>query len=189
MKKTKVLLTTLLAGAVVLTGCSSEKKEETNNNSNSTQQTQSTNTQANQNKTENNEKVYKLNEEWVYKDQWKLKVTDVKTTDERAANNETPVEQVVIVSFTFENTGYKGKTGTEELTMLPLRAIDSAKQVVFAYPLDKYFSTGFAPIGAVQNGTMAFGLTKKSKTIKVLFEQTDNEGTLQKATFEVPVQS
>ena len=189
MKKSKILLTTLLAGAVVLSGCSSEKKEETKNNSNSTQQTQNTNTQANQTKTENNEKVYKLNEEWEVPGQWKIKVTGVKTTDERAANDSTPVEQVVLVSYSYENTGFKGKTGTEELGVMPLRDIDGAKKVVTLYPLESQSISGLAPVGAIQNGTIAFGLTKKSDTIKVLFEQTDSSGKQHKATFEVPVQS
>lgn len=193
MKKTKVLLTTLLAGAVVLSGCSNEKKEGSNNNSNSTQQTQNTNTQTNQNKTENNEKVYKLNEEWEVPGQWKIKVTSVKTTDERVTNNSTPVEQpveqVVLVSYSYENTGFKGKTGTEELGVMPLRVIDGAKKVVTLYPLESQSISGLAPVGAIQNGTIAFGLTTKSKTIKVLFEQTDSSGKLRKATFEVPVQS
>lgn len=190
MKKSKILLTTLLASAVVLTGCSSEKKEETKNNSNSTQSTQSTqNTQANQNKTENNEKVYKLNEEWEVPGQWKIKVTGVKTTDERVPNDNTPVEQVVLVSYSYENTGFKGKTGTEELGVMPLRVIDGAKKVVSLYPLESQSISGLAPVGAIQNGTIAFGLTAKSKTIKVLFEQTDSNGKQHKATFEVPVQS
>jgi len=189
MKKSKILLTTLLAGAVVLSGCSSEKKEETKNNSNSTQQTQNTNTQTNQTKNENNEKVYKLNEEWEVKDQWKVKITSVKATDERAANDSTPVEQVVLISYSFENTGYKGKTGTEELGMMPLRVIDGAKKVVTIYPLNSQEFSGFAPVGAIQSGTLAFGLTKKSDTIKVLFEHPDSSGVIQKATFEVPVKS
>lgn len=187
MKKSKILLTTLLAGAVVLTGCSNEKKEENNKNNSTTQNTQSN--QDNQTKTESKDKVYKLNEEWEVKDQWKVKITSVKATDERAASDSTPVEQVVLISYSFENTGYKGKTGTEELGMMPLRVIDGAKKVVTIYPLNSQEFSGFAPVGAIQSGTLAFGLTKKSDTIKVLFEHPDSNGVIQKATFEVPVQS
>lgn len=180
MKKTKVLLTTLLAGTVLLSGCSSEKKEAANSSSNTNQTEQTSN--------DNKEKVYKLNEEWKVKDQWKLKITEVKATSERTKDETvTPVEEVVKISYTYENLGYKGKTGTEDLSILPMSVIDGAKQVVYNYPLDTQKFPAFAPIGAKSDGVFSYGLTAKSDKIKVIFEQTDNEGNKHRATFEVPV--
>lgn len=180
MKKTKVLLTTLLTSAVVLSGCSNEKKEVANNDSNTNQTEQTSN--------DSKEKVYKLNEEWKVKDQWKLKVTEVKATSERSKEEGAiPVEEVVKISYTYENLGYKGKTGTDDLSILPMSVIDGAKQVVYNYPLDTQKFPAFAPIGAKSDGVFSYGLTVKSDKIKVVFEQTDNEGNKHRATFEVPV--
>ncbi len=48
----------------------------------------------------------------------------------KTANDSTPVEQVVLVSYSYENTGFKVKTGTEELGVMPLRVIDGARKLL-----------------------------------------------------------
>ena len=94
--KTKLLFTSLLSASVVLSGCSlikgelvrqsrsaAENKAKTADKTtteNKTKTADKTTTTENQNSTD---KVYGLNEEWIVDGQWKLKITEVKTTPDR----------------------------------------------------------------------------------------------------------
>ena len=111
--KTKLLFTSLLSASVVLSGCSLIKSElvrqsksaaenkaktaDKTTTENKTKTADKTTTTENQNSTD---KVYGLNEEWIVDGQWKLKITEVKTTPDR---NKYSKSQVVIIKYTYEN--------------------------------------------------------------------------------------
>ena len=188
--KTKLLFTSLLSASVVLSGCSLIKGElvrqsrsAAENKAKTADKTTTKNnatTTKNQNSTD---KVYGLNEEWIVDGQWKLKITEVKTTPDR---NKYSKAQVVIIKYTYENLGYKDEY--QDLFLIPRTVVDSAKKVSEIYPVRSSKYPEPTPVGAISESTVGYGLSMESDKIKVYFEQFDhNAKKMQKATFEVPV--
>ena len=200
--KTKLLFTSLLSASVVLSGCSlikgelvrqsrsaAENKAKTADKTtteNKTKTADKTTTTENQNSTD---KVYGLNEEWIVDGQWKLKITEVKTTPDRNKYSKAQVAQVaqvVIIKYTYENLGYKDEY--QDLFLIPRTVVDSAKKVSEIYPVRSSKYPEPTPVGAISESTVGYGLSTESDKIKVYFEQFDhNAKKMQKATFEVPL--
>ena len=197
--KTKLLFTSLLSASVVLSGCSlikgelirqsksaAENKAKTPDKAKISDKTTSENnstTTKNQNSTD---KVYGLNEEWIVDGQWKLKITDVKTTPDRNKYSKAQVAQVVLIKYTYENLGYKDEY--QDLFLMPRTVVDGAKKVSEIYPVRSSKYPEPTPVGAISESTVGYGLSVESDKIKIYFEQFDyNAKKMQKATFEVPV--
>ena len=197
--KTKLLFTSLLSASVVLSGCSlikgelirqsksaAENKAKTADKAKISDKTTSENnstTTKNQNSTD---KVYGLNEEWIVDDQWKLKITEVKTTPDRNKYSKAQVAQVVLIKYTYENLGYKDEY--QDLFLMPRTVVDGAKKVSEIYPVRSSKYPEPTPVGAISESTVGYGLSVESDKIKIYFEQFDhNAKKMQKATFEVPV--
>lgn len=197
--KTKLLLTSLLSASVVLSGCSlirgelvrqsksaAENKAKTADKAKIADKTTSENnstTTKNQNSTD---KVYGLNEEWIVDSQWKLKITEVKTTPDRNKYSKAQVAQVVLIKYTYENLGYKDEY--QDLFLMPRTVVDGAKKVSEIYPVRSSKYPEPTPVGAISESTVGYGLSVESDKIKIYFEQFDhNAKKMQKATFEVPV--
>ena len=197
--KTKLLFTSLLSASVVLSGCSlikgelvrqsksaAENKVKTADKAKISDKTTSENnstTTKNQNSTD---KVYGLNEEWIVDGQWKLKITDVKTTPDRNKYSKAQVAQVVLIKYTYENLGYKDEY--QDLFLMPRTVVDGAKKVSEIYPVRSSKYPEPTPVGAISESTVGYGLSVESDKIKIYFEQFDyNAKKMQKATFEVPV--
>ncbi len=197
--KTKLLFTSLLSASVVLSGCSlikgelirqsksaAENKAKTADKAKISDKTTSENnstTTKNQNSTD---KVYGVNEEWIVDGQWKLKITDVKTTPDRNKYSKAQVAQVVLIKYTYENLGYKDEY--QDLFLMPRTVVDGAKKVSEIYPVRSSKYPEPTPVGAISESTVGYGLSMESDNIKIYFEQFDhNAKKMQKATFEVPV--
>lgn len=197
--KTKLLFTSLLSASVVLSGCSlikgelirqsksaAENKAKTADKAKISDKTTSENnstTTKNQNSTD---KVYGLNEEWIVDGQWKLKITDIKTTPDRNKYSKAQVAQVVLIKYTYENLGYKDEY--QDLFLMPRTVVDGAKKVSEIYPVRSSKYPEPTPVGAISESTVGYGLSMESDKIKIYFEQFDhNAKKMQKATFEVPV--
>ena len=191
--KTKLLFTSLLSASVVLSGCSLIKGElvrqsrsAAENKAKTADKTTTKNnatTTKNQNSTD---KVYGLNEEWIVDGQWKLKITEVKTTPDRNKYSKAQVSQVVIIKYTYENLGYKDEY--QDLFLMPRTVVDVTKKVSEIYPVRSSKYPEPTPVGAISESTVGYGLSMESDKIKVYFEQFDhNAKKMQKATFEVPV--
>ncbi len=197
--KTKLLFTSLLSASVVLSGCSlirgelvrqsksaAENKAKTADKAKIADKTTSENnstTTKNQNSTD---KVYGLNEEWIVDSQWKLKITEVKTTPDRNKYSKAQVAQVVLIKYTYENLGYKDEY--QDLFLMPRTVVDGAKKVSEIYPVRSSKYPEPTPVGAISESTVGYGLSVESDKIKIYFEQFDhNAKKMQKATFEVPV--
>lgn len=197
--KTKLLFTSLLSASVVLSGCSlikgelirqsksaAENKAKTADKAKISDKTTSENnstTTKNQNSTD---KVYGLNEEWIVDGQWKLKITDVKTTPDRNKYSKAQVAQVVLIKYTYENLGYKDEY--QDLFLMPRTVVDGAKKVSEIYPVRSSKYPEPTPVGAISESIVGYGLSVESDKIKIYFEQFDyNAKKMQKATFEVPV--
>ena len=182
--KTKLLFTSLLSASVVLSGCSlikgelvrqsksaAENKAKTADKAKISDKTTSENnstTTKNQNSTD---KVYGLNEEWIVDGQWKLKITEVKTTPDRNKYSKAQVAQVVLIKYTYENLGYKDEY--QDLFLIPRTVDDGAKKVSEIYPVRSSKYPEPTPVGAISESTVGYGLSVESDKIKIYFEQFD----------------
>ena len=177
--KTKLLFTSLLSASIVLSGCSLIKSESVKQNR-SVAQNKAT-------KTENSkDKVYGLNEEWIVDGQWRLKITEVKTTQDRSKHIKDKIAQVVIIKYTYENLGFKNEY--QDLFLTPRTVVDGAEKEARIYPVNSSKYPEPTPIGAISESAMGYGLSTESDKIKISFSQFNQDGkTMETATFEVPV--
>ena len=178
--KSKLLFTVLLSTSVILSGCSLFKSD-------LIKQSKSTAENKATTKNENSsDKVYGLNEEWVVDGQWKLKITKVKTTQDRNKHIKDKIAQVVIIKYTYENLGFKNEY--QDLFLTPRTVIDGAKNEARIYPVNSSKYPEPTPVGAISESAMGYGLSVESNKIKISFTQFDKDGKkIENATFEVPV--
>lgn len=128
-----------------------------------------------------------INDEWIVDGQWKLKILDVKTTQDRNQYSDKNPAQVVIVSYTYENLGYEDDF-MDGLFLTPDQIIDSKNSVGYSYPANTTHNADAIPIGAkVDIAEEAFGLNNVSNEVSINFVSYDGNGIKQKATFKVPV--
>jgi len=179
--KSKLLFTVLLSASVILSGCSLFKRDLIRQ-SKSTGENITTTT-----KNENSsDKVYSLNEEWIVDGQWRLKITEVKTTQDRTKHIKEKIAQVVIIKYTYENLGFKNEY--QDLFLTPRTVVDGAEKEARIYPVNSSKYPEPTPIGAISESAMGYGLSTESDKIKISFSQFNQDGkTMETATFEVPV--
>ena len=173
--KSKLLFTVLLSSSVILSGYSLFKSDLISQN------------KATTSKNENSkDKVYSLNEEWIVDGQWKLKITEVKTTQDRTKHIKENIAQVVIIKYTYENLGFKNEY--QDLFLVPRTVVDGAEKEARIYPVNSSKYPEPTPIGAISESAMGYGLSTESDKIKISFSQFNQDGkTMETATFEVPV--
>ena len=178
--KSKLLFTVSLSTSVILSGCSLFKSD-------LIKQSKSTAENKATTKNENSsDKVYGLNEEWVVDGQWKLKITKVKTTQDRNKHIKDKIAQVVIIKYTYENLGFKNEY--QDLFLTPRTVVDGAEKEARIYPVNSSKYPEPTPIGAISESAMGYGLSTESDKIKISFSQFNQDGkTMETATFEVPV--
>ena len=144
-------------------------------------------TPANEDTVGTNNNFLGINDEWVVDGQWKLKILDVKTTQDRNPYNEKNPNQVVIVSYTYENIGYEDDF-MDGLYLTPEQIIDANGSVGYKYPANTTYYADNIPVGSkVDIAEEAFGLNNQSNEVSINFVQYDGNGNKQKATFKVPV--
>ena len=179
--KSKLLFIVLLSASVILSGCSLFKRDLIRQ-SKSTGENITTTT-----KNENSsDKVYGLNEEWIVDGQWRLKITEVKTTQDRTKHIKEKIAQVVIIKYTYENLGFKNEY--QDLFLTPRTVVDGAEKEARIYPVNSSKYPEPTPIGAISESAMGYGLSTESDKIKISFSQFNQDGkTMETATFEVPV--
>ena len=173
--KSKLLFTVLLSVSVILSGCSLFKSDLIRQN------------KATTSKNENSsDKVYGLNEEWIVDGQWRLKITEVKTIQDRSKHIQDKMAQVVIIKYTYENLGFKNEY--QDLFLAPRTVIDGAENEARIYPVNSSKYPEPTPVGAISESAMGYGLSVESDKIKISFTQLDKDGKkMENATFEVPV--
>ena len=107
MKKTNLLLSLALTGAITLTGCSSEKKEEVKNNNSST----STQTPVKKN-TE-----YKLGEKLIFENEAEITIKNAEWTQERNLAADIEAKKVLLVTYDIKNISDKEYSAGSELDL------------------------------------------------------------------------
>lgn len=179
--KTKLLFTSLLSASVVLSGCSLIKGElvrqsrsAAKNKAKTADKTTTENNAATTKNQNSTDKVYELNEEWIVDGQWKLKITEVKTTQDRNKHIKENIAQVVIIKYTYENLGFKNEY--QDLFLAPRTVVDRTEKEARIYPISSPKYPEPTPVGAISESTMGYGLSVESDKIKISFNQFDKDG-------------
>ena len=89
-------------------------------------------------------------------------------TDERNPYSDKSPQQVVIISYTYENLGYEDDI--QDLFIMPENVVDSAGIMGETYPVS---TTGAkpTPVGATMSGAQAaYGVQNPGGNIKILFK-------------------
>ena len=107
MKKSKVLLSLILTGAITLTGCSSEKKEEVSN-SNSSTSTQTPVKKSNE---------AKLGEKLIFENEAEITIKKAEWTDERNPVADIEAKKVLLVTYDIKNISDKKYSVGSELDL------------------------------------------------------------------------
>ncbi|MBR2802581.1 MAG: Ig-like domain-containing protein [Erysipelotrichaceae bacterium] len=132
--------------------------------------------------------TYGLNQTWRVAGQWEFKVTNVQTHEKCNQYSTEEGEQVVIITYQYKNTGYKGSF--VDLYMLPSEVYDE-----YGNAASTYSCTHILPNHELKiNGTsiitsMAYILPKTSKSITVHMEKYTDARSRQSADFKVNVGS
>ena len=136
----------------------------------------------------------KLGETWNVDGQWNLTINSVETTEERNQFDETNPQQVVYVTYTYENLGYEDSNGIMEGLYFSLEPgidatiIDSNGEMADSYPNSVKTYPQETPVGAkCVNAQTCIGLNNVSDTITMNISKYDGNGKQQKVTYKLDV--
>ncbi len=129
--------------------------------------------------------IYSLNDTWEVAGQWRLTVTGAEVTDDRNSYSDKTPEEVVYISYTYENLGYEGSI--MDLYIVPRSVVDDSGKLGDTYPATGKISPKKTPVGVTSDAKVCYGLDNKSETIKIYFEERDSDRETHKAIFEIPV--
>lgn len=135
-----------------------------------------------------NQDEYNIGEPWVVEGQWKLTVDSVEETDERNEYSDYHPAAVYIVTFTYENIGYKDPDGLSDglYFILDDSIVDAGGKMGYSYPGDITMYPQETPVGATCEGQVCIGVDNPG-SFKINVEHYDGNDVEQKATFNVTV--
>ena len=138
--------------------------------------------------------VLKVGDTWTVDGQWNLTIDSVETTEDRNKFSDKEPEQVVIITFSYENLGYEDDIGIMNGLFFDLEpngdaiVIDSKGEMAYSYPGNITTYAQETPVGAKCMGAQACaGLNNESDTIKMTINKYDSNGKKQKMEFELKV--
>lgn len=178
----KKLLMLLLSLSLVLTACATDEE-----NKESVEDTVEETKSETETKKEKGKTTYGAEEEWVVDGLFKLTVHSAVATDDRNEYSEKEPEQVVRITYSYENLGYK--KDVQDLFITPSNLIDGEGEMAETYPVDTKAPQP-TPIGAkMKDAQEAYGLNNKSNEVTVTFDVYDNDFNEHTAIFKIPVKS
>ena len=160
-----------------------------NINTNDTQQVSSTT-----NKEKEEVKTLNLGETWIVDGQWNLTINSVKTTTERNQFSDKAPQQVVYVTYTYENLGYEDNTGIMEGLYFSLEpngdatVIDENGEIAYSYPNNITTYPQPTPVGAkCVDAQACIGLNNTSSSITMNISKYDGNGNQQKVKYNLNI--
>ena len=180
----------LLVGLILfLTACGGGAKEEApaENTAVEEQEAAEEKEEAVEEKEENaEEKNLTIDDTWEVPGLWKVKINSIKATDDRNEFEERQPAQVFVLNYTYENLGYEGDS--MDLYIIPDRYMDDSRKMGYDYPGDRTLYPEELPIGGVVDAEAVFGVDNETKTVKIFFEQYDDDNNNHEVIFEIPVE-
>lgn len=132
------------------------------------------------------EKNLTIDDTWEVPGLWKVKINSIKATDDRNEFEERQPAQVFVLNYTYENLGYEGDS--MDLYIIPDRYMDDSRKMGYDYPGDRTLYPEELPIGGVVDAEAVFGVDNETKTVKIFFEQYDDDNNNHEVIFEIPVE-
>lgn len=138
------------------------------------------------------EKVMGVGDTWTVEKQWKLTINSVKSTEERNQFSEKQPEQVVVVTYSYENLGYKSDF-SDGLFFgldpdLDVTVVDEKGEVASSYPGEVSKYPQETPEGAkCSEAQSVIGLANKSEYITMTINKYDGDGNSQSVKCKLKV--
>lgn len=131
---------------------------------------------------------YNMKETWTVAGQWKLRIDSVKKTNERNPYSDLNPAAVYIVTFSYENIGYRDKWGFMDglYFIMDDKIVDSAGHMGYSYPGDITYYPQEVPIGAKCTAQVCIGVSHPGD-FYLYVEQYDGNDVNRKAKFRVDV--
>lgn len=99
-----------------------------------------------------------------------------RTTEDRLDSYGMEVEDVVLLDFSYNNNDYSSDAGDLKIYPEAFQVMDDEGTILNEYPsYDPNRVVREIPMGARCDASIAYGLTKKSDTIHVIFRRPDNQ--------------
>ncbi len=142
--------------------------------------------------TEEERKNYDVDKIWVVDGNWNLQMNYVKTTDERTEGIKEEFPQVIIIDFTYENTGYKNINGDEYgLLLIPAYVkyyVDGVEYEASQYPLTDINMPQELKVGEKsEHAQQAFSVPADCTEVVLEFSNIDSTYETQRTTFKMPI--
>lgn len=132
----------------------------------------------------------KTGETWTVEGQWNLTINSVKTTTERNEFSDKNPNQVVYITYTYENLGYEDKNKIMDGLYIDLETsgdatiIDENGEMAYSYPGNITTYPQQTPVGAkCVNAETCVGLNNKSNAITMNIKKYDGNGKEQKVKY------
>ncbi|CAD2079334.1 hypothetical protein GCM10007275_11370 [Jeotgalicoccus coquinae] len=130
--------------------------------------------------------TYSQGEWWEISDEWRLKINQVYSTDERNQFSDKNPEQVVIINYTYENLGFEGSV--QDLYLTPYNVIDSEGVIAETYPTSGIKGARPAPIGStMEEAEVSYGLSNSGGEIQIVFEKFDTSRNKHTGVFSIEI--
>lgn len=115
--------------------------------------------------------------------------TAVEKTDERNSTTDLNPEQVIRLTFDYENIGYTAQADGLFIGSTSFQVIDANGEMASTYPLTSNAYPKATPVGAKCVGAQeVYALNNASTNIKVVVSVRDNNSVKHSVTFELPIQ-
>lgn len=170
-------------GCVILFSASDSNSNNTGkitSNNNSNQESQENNVQDNKS---TEEQVLKVGDTWTVDGQWKLTIDSVKTTTDRNQYSDKDPQQVVIITYSYENLGYESYSDGLYFDLdqgFDVTAVDSTGEVAISYPGSVSKHPQSIPVGAKCSGAQScIGLMNASDTFTMTIKKYDGNSKSQ----------
>lgn len=150
-------------------------------------ETQATNDVGNENSSSQEQSEFAVGETWTVSGQWELTVTSIEETDARNEYSETNPAAVYIVSYTYNNIGYKDASGVMNGLFFSLdnSIVDCEGSMGYSYPGDVEKYPQETPVGANCSAQVCIGVDHAGMPIKLYVTTYDGNEKEQSATFIV----
>ena len=133
---------------------------------------------------EEDTKEYNIGDTWTVDGQWSVTVNSVEETQERNQYSDKTPAAVYIVTYTYENIGYKDEYGDGLFISLEDSIVDNSGKMGYSYPGDITMYAQETPIGATCEAQVCIGVDNAG-SFKIYFEKYDSNSNSHEAIFNV----
>lgn len=150
--------------------------------------------QVSSNNNETIEQTLNIGETWTVDGQWNLTINSIEVTTERNQFSDKNPQQVVYVTYTYENIGYEDNSGIMEGLYFNLEpngdatVIDGNGEIAHSYPNNITTYPQQTPVGAkCVNAQSCIGLNNVSDSITMNISKYDGNGQQHKVKYTLNI--